>query len=261
MTENPQPHISPPGEEHDGPKMTLGGHLGELQRHLRYAAIGLALATAVALWFGEPLIRVCELPFLRAMEQAGQRPQLTMIGLTDAFMTYLRVSLYAGLVVSSPWVFYQFWMFVAAGLHRHERRVVVWSIPFSVLLFVFGAVFAVWISGTAIRFFLGFADTLGVVPIVTLEAYISFMTNLLLAFGLVFQVPLVVLVLAKVGLIQRETLTRYRRHIIVAMAILAALLAPPDALSMILMILPMWLLYELGVGLAWLLIFRGRTPE
>ena len=250
------------GEEHaDGPKLTLGEHLGELQRRLRYAAVGLALATAVALWFGEPLIRLCERPFLQAMEQSGQPPRLTMIGLTDAFMTYLRVSVYAGLVVASPWVFYQLWMFVAAGLYRHERRVVMWAIPFSVLLFVAGAAFAVWISGPAIRFFLGFADTLGVVPIVTLEAYISFMTNLLLAFGMVFQVPLAVLVLAKAGLIRQATLAKYRRHIIVALAIIAALLAPPDALSMILMLMPMWLLYELGVGLAWVLVFRKRKSD
>ncbi|MCL2701925.1 MAG: twin-arginine translocase subunit TatC [Phycisphaerae bacterium] len=250
-----------PDETDDGPRMTLGEHLGELGRRGRYALIGVAVATAGALWFGERLIRLCEQPFLRAMEQAGHRPELTMIGLTDAFMTYLRVGLYAGLVAASPWVFYQLWMFVAAGLYRHERRVVLWAIPFSVLLFVAGAAFAVWVSGPAIGFFLGFAGTLGVVPIVTLEAYISFMTNLLLAFGLVFQVPLVVLVLAWVGLIEHKTLSQYRRHIIVAMAIVAALLAPPDALSMILMVLPMWLLYELGVGLAWVMVFRKRTSE
>jgi sec-independent protein translocase protein TatC len=249
-----------PDDHDDGPKMTLSEHLGELGRRLRYALIGLAAATAVALWFGEPLIRLCEQPFLRAMEQAGQPPQLTMIGLTDAFMTYLRVGLYAGLVASSPWMFYQLWMFVAAGLYRHERRAVLWAIPFSVLLFLAGAGFAVWLSGPAIRFFLAFAGTLGVVPIVTLEAYISFMTNLLLAFGLVFQVPLAVLVLAWAGLIQHKTLSRYRRHIIVAMTIVAALLAPPDALSMILMVLPMWVLYELGVVLAWVLVFRRRVP-
>jgi len=271
---SPDPHIAPrpvepppdvDREQVDAATMTLGEHLGELQRRLKYALAGLALTTAGALCFAEPLIRLCERPFQQAMAQTGHQPQLTMIGVTDAFMTYLRVGLYAGMILAAPWVFYQLWMFVATGLYRRERRVVLWSVPFSVVLFLLGASFGVVVSGPALRFFLAFAGTLGVAPIVTLEAYISFMTNLLLAFGLVFEVPLVVLVLAKVGLIRRDMLNRYRRHVIVAMTIIAALLAPPDALSMILMVLPMWLLYELGAVLAWVLVFRkeqhrdGRT--
>ncbi|MCL2700624.1 MAG: twin-arginine translocase subunit TatC [Phycisphaerae bacterium] len=272
----PDPHIAPPRDDQPTPverapvvvsiddeqaaaKMSLGEHLAELRRRVIYALIGLALATGVAMSFAQPLIRLCERPFLQAMEQSGQTPQLTMIGLTDAFMTYLRVGLYAGLVLAAPWIFYQLWMFVAAGLYRHERRYVLWAVPFSVLLFLLGAAFGVWLSAPAIRFFLGFADTLGVVPIVTLEAYISFMTNLLLVFGLVFEVPLVVVVLAKVGLVERRTLSKYRRHVIVAMTAAAAFLAPPDALSMILMVLPMWGLYELGIGLAWVVVFRKKA--
>jgi sec-independent protein translocase protein TatC len=122
-------------------------------------------------------------------------------------------------------------------------------------------VFATCLSIPAIKFFIGFGDGMGIKPIIMLDDYVSFMTNLLLAFGVVFQVPLVVLVLARVGLVEMKTLRHYSRHVIVAMAVVAAVLAPPDLWSMIFMLLPMWLLYELGILLAWALVFRKKTTE
>jgi len=248
-------------DEAGHPKMTLGQHLDELRRRLIYAAIGLVAVMAVALIFGKQLIRLIEYPYNVAMQEAGREPQLAMTGLTDAFSTYLRVSFYAALVVAAPWIVYQLWMFVAAGLYPNERRYVNRSIPFSVLLFLVGAAFGVQVSIPAMKFFVTFANSLGVQPIVTLDNYISFMTNLLLVFGLIFEVPLVVLVLAKVGLVNMRMLNRYRRHVVVAMAVFAAVFAPPDAMSMILMILPMWLLYEGGILLAWLLVFRKKAKQ
>ena len=129
------------------------------------------------------------------------------------------------------------------------------------VLFVAGAAFAVVLSIPAIKFFIQFGNDLGIRPIITLDEYVGFMTNLLLAFGAVFQVPLVVLVLAKVGLVDMPRLRRYRAHVIVAMSVIAAVLAPPDLLSMLAMMLPMWLLYELGILLAWATVFRKKPAE
>ena len=240
------------------PAMTLGEHLDDLRRRLFYSAGGLALGVVLCLIFGKQIMVWIETPFVAALTSMGKDPSLAVTTVTGAFGTYLRISVYAGLVLSSPWIFYQLWSFVAAGLYARERRYVWLALPFSLSLFLLGAVFAAYLSIPAIKFFISFGDEMGIKPIILLDEYVSFMTNLLLAFGAVFQVPLVVLVLARVGLVQAQTLRRYRRHVIVAMAAVAAVLAPADVFSMMAMLVPMCLLYELGVFLAWLLVFRKK---
>jgi len=242
------------------PAMTLGEHLDDLRRRLVYSAAGLMLAMVLCLAFGKEIMVWIEKPFVAALSEMHKDPSLAVTTVTGVFTTYLRISFYAGLVLASPWIFYQLWSFVAAGLYRRERRYVWLALPFSLFLFLLGAVFAIYLSIPAIKFFISFGDDMGIKPIIMLDDYVSFMTNLLLAFGAVFQVPLVVLVLARVGLVDLQMLHRYRRHVIVAMAAAAAILAPVDVVSMLAMLVPMCLLYELGVFLAWLLVFRkNRT--
>ena len=245
----------------DLPRMSLGDHLEDLRKRLILAILGLSVAVGLSLLAGRTVISWIEYPYQQAMLHMGKPIDLKVLEVTGAFTMYLKVSFYAGLVMASPWVFYQLWQFVAAGLFRRERKYVYMAIPFSVLLFLGWAAFAVLLSIPAIEFFIRFGDSLHLEPIITLYEYVSFMMNLLLAFGIVFQMPLVVLVLAKVGLVNMGTLRRYRRHVLVGISIVAAILAPPDILSMIAMALPMWLLYELGVLMSWLLIFRKRPAE
>jgi sec-independent protein translocase protein TatC len=242
------------------PAMTLGEHLDDLRRRLVLSATGLALSMTLCLIFGKEIMVWIEKPFVAALTEMHKDPSLAVTTVTGVFTTYLRISFYAGLVLASPWIFYQLWSFVAAGLYRRERRYVWLALPFSLSLFLLGAVFATYLSIPAIKFFISFGDDMGIKPIIMLDDYVSFMTNLLLAFGAVFQVPLVVLVLARVGLVDLRMLHHYRRHVVVAMAAIAAVLAPVDPGSMMAMLLPMWLLYELGIFLAWLLVFRkNRT--
>lgn len=241
-------------------RMTLGEHLEDLRTRLFYCVIGLVLAMILTLSLGGYILDWLRLPFVHAMHDAlpGKDDSLKVFEITGAFSMYLRVALYAGLVLSSPWILYQLWMFIGAGLYKNEKRYVHMAVPFSAGLFLAGAAFAVRLSVPAIVFFLKFGQRFGIEPIITLEDYISFMIKLVLAFGVVFQMPLVVLVLAKVGLVDMKKLSHYRRHVVVACAAIAAILAPPDPGSMFLMLLPMWLLYEAGIGLSWLLIFRRR---
>jgi sec-independent protein translocase protein TatC len=243
------------------PRMTIGEHLDELRKRLFLSAAGLAVSMGLSLIFGKDILRWIEMPFNAAMAGLGVSAQLSVMSVTGVFTTYLKVSLYSGLVLASPWILYQLWTFVGAGLHQHERRSVYLAMPLSAGLFVAGAAFAVVLSIPAIKFFIQFGNDLGIRPIITLDEYVGFMTNLLLAFGAVFQVPLVVLVLAKVGLVDMPRLRRYRAHVIVAMSVIAAVLAPPDLLSMLAMMLPMWLLYELGILLAWATVFRKKPAE
>lgn len=240
------------------PRMTLIEHLDELRRRLIYAGLGMVVALAACLAVGRQILALVEAPFAAAMQGLGISPQLAVLSVTGVFTTYLRISLYAALVLASPWIIYQLWSFVAAGLYRHERRYVRLAMPISLTLFLLGAIFAVILSVPAIQFFITFGKDLGIQAIITLNDYVAFMTQLVLAFGLVFQVPLVVLVLAKVGLVNRQSLSHYRRHVIVGLTAVAAFLAPPDVLSMLAMMLPMWLLYELGIVLASVWVFKPR---
>jgi sec-independent protein translocase protein TatC len=247
------------------PRMTLGEHLEELRRRLLYAIIGLVVAMVATLAFGKFLLEALQWPYMETMRQVGMAPQLRVPEVTGAFGIYLRVTFYAGLVLASPWIFYQLWMFVAAGLYPRERRYVTYAVPFSALLFVCGAAFFLAVVAMpALKFFLTFPkqiDWAGIEPLIMLDDYIGFMTSMILLFGLVFQVPLVVLILAKTGLVELRTLRKFRRHVILAMFVLAAVFAPPDVFSQVAMALPMWALYELGLVLAWLLIYRKRPAD
>lgn len=248
-------------EDSDGEmaKMTLGEHLEDLRKRLFYCILGLFLGSIVGLALGGPLLEWITAPFHAAMAKIGRGDDaLNVTQVAGAFSMYLRVGLYFGLVAASPWIFYHIWMFVGAGLYKRERRWVELAVPFSALLFLLGAAFAVRLSIPAIEFFVGFGVKMGIKPIITLDDYVEFMIKLVLAFGVIFQMPLVVLVLSKVGIADMKRLHYYRRHVIVACAAISALLAPPDVLSMIAMLLPMWVLYEVGILLSWLLIFRRR---
>jgi len=178
------------------------------------------------------------------------------------FLTYFKVALLGGLILASPWVFYQLWMFVAAGLYRSERRIVHMGLPFSVVLFVAGAVFFLKIVAYAmLLFFLKFARWLNVAPYITLQNHIGLMVRMMVVFGLAFQMPLVVFILGKIGLVSVKTLSRYRRHVIVAMLIVAAVFTSPSPVDQILLAIPMWLLYELGVLMVWMSERRRAQEE
>lgn len=243
------------------PSMTIGEHLEELRKRIMLALVGLVATMTVSMIYGKDLIRLIEYPFTQAMTKVGMQPELAWMEVTGAFGIYLKVAFYVGLVLASPWVFYQLWMFVGAGLYSKEKRYVKMAVPFSVFLFLAGAAFAVMVSIPAIEFFIVFGKDLGAKPVITLPDYISFMTQLLLVFGIVFQLPLVVLVLAKIGLVDMKMLNRFRRHVIVGIGVVAAIFAPADIISMIVMILCMCVLYEFGVVLAWVLVLRKRAKE
>jgi len=246
-------------EEEQFPRMTLGEHLEELRRRLIYSLIGLGVGMIVALSFGRSILRLLQYSYAEAMTDAGLDPQLAFRSLPLPLAMYLGVSLIAGVVIASPWIFYQLWMFVSAGLYKRERRYVVFAAPSSAALFLGGVAFFLFVaSKSVIRFFIRTNQWLGYKPVVMLNDHISFMMHLMLAFGLAFQTPLVVLLLAKMGLVTLKQLTKYRRHVIVVMLIIAAFLTPPDPFSQLALAIPMWLLYELGVLLVWLLRRKER---
>lgn len=184
---------------------------------------------------------------LNSMEKTMAEP--VTLAVQEAFTTiYLKVSFVAGLVFASPWVIYQIWQFVAAGLYPHERKYVYIYLPISIFLFLGGAMFCFYaVFPFVLNFLLGFNKLLGVNPQIRLSEWISFAITLPLMFGLSFQLPLIMLFLERISIFTVKDYHEKRRMAILIISIISMLMTPADPMSMILMMLPLILLYELGI--------------
>lgn len=224
-------------------RMPLLAHLRELRTRLIYSVgavvAGLLLSSVFASRAMEGLTALC-----RRCDFIVTRP-------TESFTSYFRTALVLGLVVATPVVIYQAAAFVLPALHRNERRYLYLMVPGAAALFALGMAFAYWIVlPRSIDFLAGFLFGLAR-PAWSLGNYIAFVTNLMFVIGLAFQTPVVVFVLTKVGLLSVDRMKRYRRHAVLVIAVAAAVLTPtPDPFTMFFVMLPMMVLYELGILLA-----------
>lgn len=193
-------------------------------------------------------------------DSAGVGSRLQTLAPADGFVAYMKISLIAGLIVSCPWVFYQLWMFVAAGLYPTEKRYVHMAVPFSAALFVTGALFfLLLIAPLALRFLIGFNSRfLGVNSHFTFQNYISFVTLLMLVFGIAFQTPIAILILTKTGLVSVGALRKSRKYVILGVFVVAAVATPPDVISQVTLAIPLYFLFELGIVLS---VFLGRKKK
>lgn len=182
------------------------------------------------------------------------------LNVQEAFMTYLKVSFICGLIFSSPWVFYQLWLFVAAGLYPHERKYVYVYLPMSIFLFLGGAAFCFWfVFPVMLDFLLSFNERLQITAQIRISEWINFAVLMPLLFGVSFQLPLIMLFLQKISIFEVTDFREKRRMAILAIAFLSMILTPtPDPLSMALMMFPMLLLYELGI---WLCLLTTTKDE
>jgi sec-independent protein translocase protein TatC len=242
--------------------MSLGDHLEELRTRLIFAIIGVAVGAIVCLIFGTHLIRFIEMPYNNLRGEYSLEA-LKVLAPADAFAVYMRISLIGGLILSSPWVFYQLWMFVAAGLYEREKRYVRTAVPFSVILFVTGAVFFLFvIAPLCLTFFLKFGRFIKVETAWTLKEYVSFMTTLMLVFGLAFQTPIAIFILNRMGLVSLETLRRSRKYIVLGIVIIAASVIPgSDVFSLFALAIPLYLLFELGILLCYVAQRKEKSPN
>jgi sec-independent protein translocase protein TatC len=172
---------------------------------------------------------------------------LIFTGLPEAFFTYLKVALLSGILVASPIILYQFWMFVAPGLYTKERRLLAPIVLLSSFFFIGGALFGYFIVFPwGFKFFLGFA-TETIRPLPSMKEYFAFSAKLLLAFGLVFELPLVLTFLAKLGIVSVAFLKKNRKYALLLFFVGSAILTPPDVVTQVMMALPLMLLYELSI--------------
>jgi len=239
-------------DEEGGARMSLVEHLEELRKRIFLALLGLFIGMGATVAFGKQILAVLINPYNIAMARQGLDYRLKTGAHFGGISMYFTVCLISGLIVSSPWVFYQIWRFVAEGLYKRERRYVMRAIPFSVLLFIFGALFFLFgVSTVILGFLLKFDSWLGLERITTLKEHLAFMTRMMIVFGLGFQMPLVVLVLTKVGLVSRKTIAGFRRYVIVCIFIFAAVFTSPSPVDQLLLAIPMWVLFELGLILSY----------
>ncbi|MBI5764657.1 MAG: twin-arginine translocase subunit TatC [Planctomycetes bacterium] len=311
-------------------RMSFGEHLEELRKRMIRALLGLLLAFIICFNYGSEIISTLTTPYTIAMRDLGFDPRMVQLNPIESFMEYFKISLEFGLVLAAPWMLYQLWQFIAAGLYEHEKRVVRHFAPASIFLFVTGASFmVVFVLSGLMKFLIGIAlwfplptesnplyqwlesryvttapadsltaippmhvpvltenpktpahgdvwinrtsrhlnayydgqtyytslqkaaDQQFVQPFFSISEYLNFVVNLGLAFGLGFQIPIVVVFLAAINLVTVADMAKARRYVIVGVVVLSAVLTPtPDIGTMLLLAVPMLVLFEVGLLVA-----------
>jgi sec-independent protein translocase protein TatC len=296
----------------DAYRMTIGDHLEELRSRLLRALIGFVAAVAICFAFSERVIAIFCKPLIDALQRNNLNPQLYFTHVSDTFIVYIEMTLICGGVLAAPWILYQLWQFVAAGLYPRERKYVTKYMPMSVVLALAGVLVLYFlVLPLSLEFFVRFSmglplkmvqtppakvtpagplpkiprlageplkpaegdiwiDTMRnqlkifhdgetrvipfgstnlTAPMLTLPNYISMVIQLLLAFSLSFQLPLVVLALERIGIVDVATLRKMRRYVYFATAVAAAFIIPDVVTGMLALMIPLIGLYELGIGL------------
>ncbi|HEY1686075.1 MAG TPA: twin-arginine translocase subunit TatC [Tepidisphaeraceae bacterium] len=306
-------------DDPDQYRMSIGDHLEDLRRRLLLGIIGFVIAFVGCCLCGEQVIAIFCRPLLIAMRNANVNTQIVYTEISEPFMVYMEISMISALAIASPWILYQLWQFIAAGLYPRERKYVTKYLPLSVTLLIGGMVFLYFVVlPISMEFFLKFSSELPLrmpseavqvtqipnsqpvvklpfyigdpphpqegqmwidatqhrvkfyfdgaarvmpfgsdnlaTPMITMSEYIDMVVQMLLAFGIAFQLPLVVMALVRIGIVEMMTLRRMRRIVYFGMVILAAMIIPDVVTGMFALLLPLILLYEFGIWLA------GRTP-
>jgi sec-independent protein translocase protein TatC len=237
-------------------KLPFTSHLEELRSRLIKSFIAIAAGFGLCYAFKETLFEVLLYPLIRVMPEGGK---LIFTGIPEAFFTYLKVSFLSGIILASPVLLYQFWMFVAPGLYQKERRVLAPIIAVTSFFFIGGALFGYFVVfPSGFKFLLSFgADYIRTLP--SMREYLDFSTKLLFIFGLLFELPVVLTSLARLGIVTVDYLKRNRKYAVI-LAFVAAALLTPDVVSMILMAIPLMVLYEIGI-LGAKFIIRRKDPS
>lgn len=219
-------------------------HLTELRNRLVYSFIAVGAGFVGCYFFKERLFRILTSPLVSAM---GEDARMIFTGLPEAFFTYLKVALLGGIILATPVLFYQFWMFISPGLYRKEKSFLIPVILLSLVFFAAGSSFGYFVVFPyGFKFFLGFStDTIQAMP--SMKEYLSFAAKMLLAFGLVFELPLVLTFMARMGLVSVDFLKKNRKFALLIFFGGAALITPPDVITQTMMAIPLIILYEISI--------------
>lgn len=250
-------------------QMTFWEHLEELRVRIRKALLAFALGAGAAWYYREPILIWVTTPFIEAQTELGDVPALHFPAPADLFLSYLKLALLSGLVFSLPFIFYQAWAFVAPGLYQRERRFAIPFVVSSTGLFLGGGYFGWKVAfPIAFKYLLGYGGKvksanieIDLTATVMIDRYISFISDMLLAFGAVFELPVVVFFLSVAGVIDHTHLIKFARYFVVLSFLIAAVITPPDILSQLLLAIPLCVLYVLSIGVAWALSRKRRAAR
>jgi sec-independent protein translocase protein TatC len=249
-----------PDDELAGTEQPFVSHLVELRDRLIRASIAIGVCFAVLSFYPGPaaLYDLLAAPLVAHLPKGGT---LIATNVISPFLVPLKITLMAAFLVALPVVLYQVWAFVAPGLYSHEKKLVLPLVVSSTLLFFIGVAFCYFfVFGKVFTFIQAFAPK-SVSAMPDIEAYLSFVLTMFIAFGAAFEVPIVVVVLARIGLVSIAKLKSFRSYFIVLAFIIAAILTPPDVVSQLALAIPMCLLYELGIWAAVVFIKHTQAPE
>jgi sec-independent protein translocase protein TatC len=247
-------------DELEGTEQPFVTHLIELRDRLIKSLVAVGIAFAILCVWPTPggLYDLLAAPLVAALPKGAT---LIATNVISPFMVPLKITMLAALLLALPVVLYQVWAFVAPGLYNHEKKLVLPLVISSTLLFFLGVAFCYFfVFGKVFAFIQSFAPR-SITAAPDIEAYLSFVLTMFLAFGAAFEVPVAVVVLARVGVVSIEKLRSFRGYFIVLAFIVAAVLTPPDVVSQLSLAIPMCLLYELGIWAAMIFIKHTKAPE
>lgn len=228
----------------DDGKIPLTAHLEELRMRLIRSFAAVVVGFLISYAFKEKIFQILIKPLIEVM---GTEGTLIFTNLPEAFFTYLKVAFLSGIMLATPVILYEFWMFVAPGLYKKEKGALIPIVILSSFFFLGGALFGYFIVFPfGFKFFLGFAsDTIK--PLPSMKEYLALSSKMLIAFGLVFELPLVITFFAKLGIVSVDMLKKSRKYALVLFFAGSAIITPPDVVTQVMMALPLMVLYEISI--------------
>jgi len=239
-------------QEEDGGKMSFFEHLAELRTRIIHACAGIVLGTFIGVGISKHVLEFVARPMVEALRRANLQDKLIFTHPAGYLYQVITLGLYLGIVIASPYVLYQVWLFVAPGLYRHERKAVAGFVISSVALFLCGIVFAYYvILPYLLKFLVNFQTGGPFTPLISVDEYFDLVLNVLLGVGVVFELPVLAFLLSLFGIVTPQFLWKNFRYAILIITILAAVITPtPDALTMLVFMAPMVVLYVVSIGVS-----------
>jgi sec-independent protein translocase protein TatC len=260
MATPPPPELSAGGAANGEPegRMSFFEHLTELRKRLVYSLIAIGIGALVGFSVAEKMLAIISRPMQEALRTAHLADKLIYTSPTGVIALIIHLGFYLGLVIASPFVFYQIWLFVAPGLYKHERRAVVTFVVSSVGLFLGGIAFGYFILlPIVLRFLISFQGPFR--PLISINEYFDLTLLVLIGLGLIFELPVLIFFLSLIGVVTPKFLWKNMRYAILVITIIAAVVTPsPDATTMLIFMAPMVILYVAGIGVSYMVVRNKR---
>jgi sec-independent protein translocase protein TatC len=247
-------------EQEAGGRMSFFEHLADLRTRLFHACAAIAIGAFVGVGVAKYILNFLATPMTRALHNAGLNPQMIVTHPVGYLDNYITIGLYFGVVLAGPYVLYQVWLFVAPGLYKHERNAVAGFVTSAFLLFLGGLAFSYYvILPYLLKFLVTFTTGPQFTPLISVDEYFPFLFKVLFGVGIVFELPVLVFLLALFNIVTPQFLWKHFRYAILVITVVAAIITPtPDAMTMLIFMAPMIILYLAGIGVAWMVVRKKK---